>query len=65
MHEKHGSVLLPMAIIKERLRLLGHVLRVKNDKCQKFWFLPTISGQEKAVCPCMGFKDAIRKDLKD
>ena len=42
-YEKCGSILLSTAIMKESLRWLGHVLRMKDDRLPKIVpFRPTV-----------------------
>ena len=64
--EKCGLIPLSRAIMRERLRWLGHVLRMKDGRlpeidlfCQPFW------AKQKASCPRIGWEDVIKKDLKE
>jgi len=52
--------------MKERLRWLGHVLQMKDDRLPKIVLFGKPSGTTwKADCPCLGWEDAINKDLKE
>ena len=52
--------------MKERLRWLGHVLRMKDDKLPKIVLFGQPSGAtQKAGRPCLGWEDVINKDLKE
>ena len=52
--------------MKERLRWLGHVLRIKDDRLSKIFFFGQPSGAtRKAGCPRLGWEDVINKDLKE
>ena len=51
--------------MKERLRWLGHVLRMKDDILPKIVLFGQPSGAtRKARRPCLGWEDVINKDLK-
>ena len=66
LYEKCGSIPLSGAIMKERLRWLGHVLRVKDDRLPKIVLFGQPSGAtRKAGRPCLGWEDVINKDLKE
>ena len=66
LYEKCGSFPLSRAIMKERCNWLGHVLRMKDDKLQKIVLFGHPSrAKRKAGRPCLGWKDVIRKDLKE
>ena len=66
LYEKCGSIPLSGAIMKERLRWLGHVLRMKDDRLPKIVLFGQPSGAtRKAGCPCLGWEDVINKDLKE
>ena len=55
LHEKCGSVPLSRAIIKERLRWLGHVLRMKDDRLPKIVLFGQLSrAKPKAGRPRLG-----------
>ena len=55
-----------MAIMKERLRRLGHVLWLKDDRLPKIVLFGQPSGTtRKAGRPCLGWEDVINKDLKE
>ena len=65
-YEKCSSIPLSRAIMKERLRWLGHVLRIKEDRLPKI----VLCGQpswatRKAGRPCLGWEDVINKDSKE
>ena len=66
LYEKCGSIPLSRAIIKERLRWLGHVLRMKDDRLPKIVLFGQPSGAtRKAGRPCLGWEDGINKNLKE
>ena len=66
LYEKCGSIPLSRAIMKERLRWLGHVLRMKDDRLPKIVLFGQPSGAtRKAGRPCLGWEDVINKDLKE
>ena len=66
LYEKCGSIPPSRAIMKERLRWLGHVLRMKDDRLQKIVLFGQPSGAtRKAVRPCLGWEDVTNKDLKE
>ena len=66
LYEKCGSTPLSRAIMKERLGWLGHVLCMKDDRLPKFIHFGQLSrAKQKAGHPCMGWEDAIKKDLKE
>ena len=66
LYEKCGSIPLSRAIIKERLRWLGHVLRTKDDRLPKIVLFGQLSGAtRKAGRPCLGWEDVIYKVLKE
>ena len=55
LYKKCGSILLSRAIMKERLRWLGHILQMKDDKLPKVFFFGQLStAKRKASCPCLG-----------
>ena len=65
-YEKRGSILVSRAIMKERLRWLGHVLRIKSDRLPKIvLFSQPSRARWKAGRPCLGWEDVIKKDLND
>ena len=52
--------------MKERQRWLGHVLRMKDDRLPKIVLFGTPSRAKRKVCrPCLGWKDVVKKDLKE
>jgi hypothetical protein len=66
LYEKCGSIPLSRAIMTERLRWLGHVLWMKDDRLTKI----DLSGQpsrakRKAGCPLSVWEDVIKKDLRE
>ena len=66
LYEKCGSIPLSVAIMKERLRWLGHVLWMKDDRLRKSVLFGQPSGAtQKAGRPCLGWEDVINKDLKE
>ena len=61
-----GSIPLSRAIMKERLRWLGHVLRMKDDRLPKIVLFGQLSGATgKAGCPRLGWENVLNKDLKE
>ena len=55
LYKKCGSILLSRAIMKERLRWLGHILQMKDDKLPKNFLFDQLSrAKRKAGCPCLG-----------
>ena len=66
LYEKFGTIPLSGAIMKERLRWLGHVLRMKDDRLRKIVLFGQLSrATRKADRPCLGREDVINKDLKE
>ena len=66
LYEECGSIPLSGAIMKERLRWLGHVLWMKDDRLPKIVLFGQPSGAtRKAGRLCLGLEDAINKDLKE
>ena len=66
LYEKCGSIPLSRAIMKERLRWLGHVLRMKDDRLPTIVLFGQPSGAtQKAGRPCLGWEDVINEDLKE
>ena len=52
--------------MKERLKWLGHVLRMEDDRLPKIVLFRQPSGAtRKAGRPHLGWKDVINKDLKE
>ena len=52
--------------MKERLKWLGHVLRMKDDRLLKIVLFGQPSrAKQKADRPCLGWDDVIKKDLKE
>ena len=52
--------------MKKRLRWLGHVLRMKDDRLPKIVLFGQPSGAtRKAGRPRLGWEDVINKDLKE
>ena len=52
--------------MKERLRWLGHVLRMKDDRLPKIVLFGQPSrAKRKAGRPRLGWEDVIKKDLKE
>ncbi|XP_065577567.1 uncharacterized protein LOC136038421 [Artemia franciscana] len=65
LYKKCGSIPLSRAIMKERLRWLGHVLRMKDDRLSKIVLFGQPSwAKEKAIHPRLGWEDVIKKDLR-
>ena len=66
LYEKYVSITLSRAIMKERLRWLGHVLRMKDDRLPKIFLSGHPSGaKRKAGRPRLEWEDVINKDLKE
>ena len=66
LYKMCGSIPLSGAIMKERLRWLGDVLRMKNDRLPKIVLFGQPPGaSRKAGRPCLGWADVINKDLKE
>ena len=64
--EKCGSIPLSRAIMKERLRWLGHVLRMKDDRLPNIvHFGQPSEATRKAGRLWLGWEDVINKDLKE
>ena len=66
LYENCGSIPLSRAIMKERLRWLRHVLRMKDEKLPKIVLFGQLSKTRgKAGRPRLGWKDVTKKDLKE
>ena len=66
LYENCGSIPLSRAIMKERLRWLGHVLRMKEDILPNIVLFGQPSGAtRKAGRPCLGWEDVINKYVKE
>ena len=66
LYKKFGSILLSRVIMKERLRWLGHVLRMRDDRLPKIVLFGQPSrAKRKAGRPRLGWEDVIKKDLKE
>ena len=64
LYEKGGSI--PLSIVKERLRWLWHVLRIKDDRFpEMFLFGQPSRAKRKAGRPRLGREDVLKKDLKE
>ena len=65
LYEKYGSIPLSRATVKERLRWLGHVLQMNDDRLPKIVLFGQPSGAtRKADRRCLGWEDVTNKDLK-
>ena len=66
LYAKRGSIPLYGAIMRERLRWLGHVLQMKDDALPKvvLFGLPSRT-KRKAGRPRLSWEDVVRKDLKE
>ena len=52
--------------MRERLRWLGHALRMKDDRLQKiFLYGQPPRTEQKASSPHLGWEDVIKKDLME
>jgi hypothetical protein len=66
LYEKCGSTPLSRAMMKERLKCLGHVVRMKEDRLPKIVLFGQPSrDKQKAGRPPLGWEDVIKKDLKE
>ena len=66
LYEKCDSIPLSRAIMKERLRWLVHVLRMRDDRLPKIVIFGQLSrAKRKAGRPRLGREDVIKKDLKE
>ena len=66
LYEKYSPIPLSKAIGRERLRLLKHLLRMKDDKLPKIVLFGQPSRAKRKVgCPWLGWEDVIEKDLKE
>ena len=65
LDEKCDSIPSFRSIRKERLRWIGHILRMKDDRLSKIVLFGHPSGaKRKAGRPRLGWEDVINKDLK-
>jgi hypothetical protein len=66
MIDNDGSIPLSRAIMKERLRLLGHVGRRKDNRLPKIvLFGQPSTAKRKAGRRRLGWEDVIKKDVKE
>ena len=66
LYKKCASFPLSRATMKERLRWLGHVVRMKDDRLPKIVLFDQPSGaKRKAGRPRLGWEDVIKKDFKE
>ena len=66
LYEKCGSIPFSRAIMKERLRWLGNVLRMKDDRLPKIVLFGQPSrAKQRAGRPHLGWRGVIKKDLKE
>lgn len=66
LYERSGSNPLSKVIAGERLRWLGHVLRMTDERLPRLLlFGKPQEGRKKAGRPVMGWEEVIRKDLKN
>jgi hypothetical protein len=66
LYEKYGSIPLTRSIMKERLRWIGHVVRMKDDRLPKIVLFGQPSRSKgKAGLLRLGWEDVIKKDLKE
>ena len=64
--QKSGSIPFSRAIMKERMRWLGQVLRMKDDRLLKIaLFGQPFRAKQKAGRLHLGWEDVIKKDLKE
>ncbi|XP_065564324.1 uncharacterized protein LOC136029747 [Artemia franciscana] len=65
LYEKCGSIPLSKAIMRQRLRWLGYVLWMKDDRLPKIVLFNESSWTKReADRPPLGWEDVIKKDLK-
>jgi hypothetical protein len=65
LYVKCGSIPLSRAIMREKLKWLGHVLQMKDDKLPKIvLFGKSSKPKRKAGRPWMGWED-VKKDLRE
>jgi len=64
LYEKYGPMPLFRAEMKERLRWLGYVLRMKDNRLPKIVLFGQ-SPRSKWKRPHLGWEDAIKKALKE
>ena len=65
LYENSGSIPLSRARMKERLRWLGQILRMKDERLPNIVLFGQPSGAiRKAGHPRLGWEDGINKDLK-
>ena len=65
LYEKRGSISLSRVIMNDRLRWLGQVLRMKDDRLPKIVLFGSPSGaKRKTGQPRLWWKDVTKKDLK-
>ena len=64
LYEKRGSIPFSRAIMKETLRWVKHVLRMKDDRLPKVFGQPS-RAKRKAGHPRLRWEDVIKKDLKE
>ena len=66
LYEKCGSISLSRTITKERLRWVGKVVRVKDDRLPRFVLFGRPSrAKRKAGRTRLGREEVIKKDLKE
>ena len=62
LYEESTSIPLSRAIMKARLKWLGNVLGIKDERLPKiFLFGQPSRAKQKAGRPCLGWEDVIRK----
>jgi hypothetical protein len=65
LFEKCGSLPLSGTIMKERLRWLGYIVRIKYDRLPKIILFAQLSrAKQKAGRPPLGWEDVVKKDVK-
>ena len=63
---KCGSIPLSKTMVRERLRWLGHALRMNDDRLPKIFLFGELSrAKRKKARPRLGWEDVIKKDLKE
>ena len=65
LYGKCASIPFSRAIIRERLRLLGQILRMKDDRLPKIVLVGQPSrAKRKAIRPRMGWEDVVTNNLR-
>ena len=66
MYEKCSSIPFSRAIMRERLKWLGQVLQMKDDRLPKIvFFVQPSRAKRKASHPWLGWKNVVKKVLRE